>query len=79
MSKITSKFTLVKSPVKENQRNLRNKRKVTFDDFKMLDSDEIELELVKEETQCNKKRQKAKAKDDEIKRRKHDREEAEQR
>ena len=42
--------------------NLR-KRKVTFDDFKELDSEEIEDELNKEEGENCKKRSKSKAKD----------------
>lgn len=45
--------------------NLR-KRKVTFDDFKELDSEEIEDELNKEEGENCKKRNKSKAKDQEI-------------
>ena len=55
--------------------NLR-KRKVTFDDFKELDSEEIEDELNKEEGENCKKRNKSKAKDQEIQRRTRDREEA---
>lgn len=63
--KQASKFTLIQQPTSSKEMmsmNLR-KRKVTFSDFQMLDSDEIEEELEKEEGVTKKKSASMKVKD----------------